>query len=155
MDDVLSALDAQTAKWIVHKCLRSNLVQGRTVILATHHISLVLPIASYIVHLSSSGVIKSHGPVERAVSQDKSLQREIEEDKKEDTNRIDEGPEKPVADALVQEEEKSEGAVAWSSYRTWIDGLGFISSVSFSECYRSLTMALSAAGAHSSLFLLL
>ena len=33
LDDVLAALDVHTAKWIVEKCLKGDLVRGRTVIL--------------------------------------------------------------------------------------------------------------------------
>jgi ABC-type bacteriocin/lantibiotic exporter with double-glycine peptidase domain len=33
LDDVLAALDVHTAKWIVNKCFKSDLIVGRTVIL--------------------------------------------------------------------------------------------------------------------------
>ena len=33
LDDILAALDVHTSKWIVDKCLKGDLVQGRTVIL--------------------------------------------------------------------------------------------------------------------------
>ena len=33
LDDILAALDVHTAKWIVEKCLRGDLVHGRTVLL--------------------------------------------------------------------------------------------------------------------------
>ena len=33
LDDVLSALDVHTSKWIVEKCFRGDLVKGRTIIL--------------------------------------------------------------------------------------------------------------------------
>ena len=33
LDDVLSALDVHTARWIVDKCFRGDLVRGRTVVL--------------------------------------------------------------------------------------------------------------------------
>ena len=45
LDDVLSALDVHTAKWVVDKCLKSYLVRGRTVLLVVRHLpsSLVAP----------------------------------------------------------------------------------------------------------------
>lgn len=48
-----------TAQHIVNNCLSGELARGRTIILVTHHISLCLPIASYVVELS-------HGNVARA-----------------------------------------------------------------------------------------
>jgi ABC-type multidrug transport system fused ATPase/permease subunit len=33
LDDVLAALDVHTAKWIVNKCFRGDLIKGRTVLL--------------------------------------------------------------------------------------------------------------------------
>lgn len=33
LDDVLAALDVHTAKWIVDKCLKGDLIRGRTVVL--------------------------------------------------------------------------------------------------------------------------
>ena len=33
LDDVLSALDVHTGTWIVEKCFKGDLVQGRTVII--------------------------------------------------------------------------------------------------------------------------
>ena len=34
LDDILAALDVHTARWIVDKCIRGDLVRGRTVLLA-------------------------------------------------------------------------------------------------------------------------
>ena len=33
LDDVLAALDVHTARWVVQKCLKGDLVRGRTVLL--------------------------------------------------------------------------------------------------------------------------
>jgi ABC-type multidrug transport system fused ATPase/permease subunit len=42
LDDVLSALDVQTARWIVEKCLGGDVLAGRTVILiVSRYTSLV------------------------------------------------------------------------------------------------------------------
>lgn len=41
LDDVLSALDVHTAKWVVDKCIKGKLLRGRTVILVTHNLSLL------------------------------------------------------------------------------------------------------------------
>ena len=42
LDDVLAALDVHTAKWIVDKCFKGDLVRGRTVVLVVRHSGLAL-----------------------------------------------------------------------------------------------------------------
>ncbi|KAF9062353.1 P-loop containing nucleoside triphosphate hydrolase protein [Rhodocollybia butyracea] len=56
LDDVLAALDIHTAKWIVEKCLVGTLVKDRTVILVTHNVSLVEPIASCVVSIKDGKI---------------------------------------------------------------------------------------------------
>jgi energy-coupling factor transporter ATP-binding protein EcfA2 len=51
LDDILSALDVQTARWICEKCLRGDIVRGRTVILVTHHIAMASSSAEFLVSL--------------------------------------------------------------------------------------------------------
>ena len=56
LDDVLSAVDAHTADHLFSKCLRGDLMEGRTVILVSHHVQLCAPGASYIVALDNGRV---------------------------------------------------------------------------------------------------
>lgn len=66
LDDVLSAggshpsplrlqliygcpVDAHTAHHLFEKCIKGNLMQGRTVVLVSHHVQLCAPDAKYIV----------------------------------------------------------------------------------------------------------
>ncbi|KAJ7512873.1 multidrug resistance-associated ABC transporter [Mycena galericulata] len=56
LDDVLSAVDAHTAHHLYHICLRGELMQGRTVILVSHHVQLCAPGAAYIVALDNGRV---------------------------------------------------------------------------------------------------
>ncbi|TFK34287.1 multidrug resistance-associated ABC transporter [Crucibulum laeve] len=56
LDDVLSAVDAHTAHHLYHECLRGELMQGRTIILVSHHVQLCAPQASYIVALDNGRV---------------------------------------------------------------------------------------------------
>ncbi|KAG6887018.1 hypothetical protein C0995_002341, partial [Termitomyces sp. Mi166 len=51
LDDPLSAVDSGTAGWIVERLLGGELLRGRTVILVTHHVDLVLPVAQYVVRM--------------------------------------------------------------------------------------------------------
>lgn len=53
LDDVLSAVDAHTAHHLYEKCLKGELLQGRTVVLVSHHVQLCAPGASYVVALDN------------------------------------------------------------------------------------------------------
>ncbi|CAI2167170.1 11640_t:CDS:10 [Funneliformis geosporum] len=56
MDDVLSAVDAHTAKHLMIECLSGTLMKGRTIILVTHHVRLCLKEASYLVTIDNGKV---------------------------------------------------------------------------------------------------
>jgi ABC-type multidrug transport system fused ATPase/permease subunit len=64
MDDVLSALDAHVGKHIFDIAVMGELAEGRTRILATHHTSLCLPRAKYVVRLSARGTLEHAGLIE-------------------------------------------------------------------------------------------
>ncbi|KAI8065793.1 P-loop containing nucleoside triphosphate hydrolase protein [Gongronella butleri] len=51
MDDVLSAVDAHTARHIYENCLTGPLMQGRTRILVTHHVKLCIAGADILMHI--------------------------------------------------------------------------------------------------------
>lgn len=57
LDDVLSALDAGTSKLVVEKCIKGDILAGRTVVLVTHHVNLVSDAAKKIIVLSDGKVI--------------------------------------------------------------------------------------------------
>lgn len=56
LDDVLSAVDAHTARHLYNECLKGELVRGRTVILVSHHVELCAPGANYVVVLDNGRV---------------------------------------------------------------------------------------------------
>ena len=56
LDDVLSAVDAHTADHLFNQCLRGELMEGRTVILVSHHVQLCAPGAKYIVALDNGRI---------------------------------------------------------------------------------------------------
>ncbi|GAA5957716.1 hypothetical protein JCM3765_003743 [Sporobolomyces pararoseus] len=58
LDDPLSAVDSHTARHLYRKCLKGPLLENRTVVLVTHHISLCLPGADFIVKLSDGRIEK-------------------------------------------------------------------------------------------------
>ncbi|KAK0561968.1 Transporter of the ATP-binding cassette (ABC) [Tilletia horrida] len=63
-DDVLSAVDAHTAKHLYTHCLKGKLMQGRTAILVTHAISLCLPGAAFAVALQDGRVAAAGKPAD-------------------------------------------------------------------------------------------
>ncbi|CAE6425291.1 unnamed protein product [Rhizoctonia solani] len=58
LDDPLAAVDMHTARHLVDKCLAGTLMQGRTIILVTHHIRMCLDTASYLVELSNGRITR-------------------------------------------------------------------------------------------------
>ncbi|KAJ1310996.1 hypothetical protein OPQ81_009504 [Rhizoctonia solani] len=62
LDDPLAAVDMHTARHLVDKCLAGPLMQGRTIILVTHHVRMCLDTASYLVELSN-GRITQRGTI--------------------------------------------------------------------------------------------
>ncbi|KXN88203.1 ATP-binding cassette transporter abc4 [Leucoagaricus sp. SymC.cos] len=55
LDDTFAALDSQTSKWISHQCFHGCLMRNRTVILVTHHVDLLKPMARAIVTIDPEG----------------------------------------------------------------------------------------------------
>ncbi|KAF1985971.1 hypothetical protein K402DRAFT_333534 [Aulographum hederae CBS 113979] len=64
LDDVLSAVDSHTAKWIFDQALRGPLMNSRTCILVTHNVALCLPQAGYAVVLDNGRVAAQGTPNE-------------------------------------------------------------------------------------------
>ena len=58
-----SLVDAHTAHHLYDKCLKGELMQGRTIILVSHHVQLCAPGASYIIALDN-GRVKYKGSKE-------------------------------------------------------------------------------------------
>ncbi len=68
LDDVLSAVDAQTARHLHVHCLMGPLMGGRTVILVSHAVNLVVPSAAFVVMLDDGHVVASGTPSELMAS---------------------------------------------------------------------------------------
>lgn len=52
MGDIMTALDSSIRKHVLEQALLGELARDRTLIMATHHMALCQPFASYVVHLS-------------------------------------------------------------------------------------------------------
>ena len=57
LDDVVSAVDAQTSKHIIQHCFNSTLMAGRTIIIASHAVESLAPLASHAVFLEDGKVV--------------------------------------------------------------------------------------------------
>ncbi|KAJ7501621.1 hypothetical protein B0H11DRAFT_2275231 [Mycena galericulata] len=153
LDDILAALDVHTAKWIVDKCLRGDLIKGRTVILVTHNVAIAKPIASYVVSMGLDGHVHSHGSISEALATDEIFAEELKKDeqvldKKE--AEIDTLPatETKADGKLIMAEEIEEGHVSWHALKLYLQGLGgnhtllfftlFLVGLAFTELFQAL-----------------
>ncbi|KIK70611.1 hypothetical protein GYMLUDRAFT_89627 [Collybiopsis luxurians FD-317 M1] len=148
LDDPLAAVDMHTAQHLVDKCLASDLVHGRTVILVTHHIGLVVKNMEMsklgsLVELSRGTVIRN-GPIQAL--EDKILQKVIDTEDEpfaseepedlpipEQVNEADvlgsgsqthEQVSEPKDGKLIEAEARAEGRVSLRTYMTYIKAAG-------------------------------
>ncbi|KAJ2914774.1 hypothetical protein MD484_g5631, partial [Candolleomyces efflorescens] len=137
LDDPLAAVDMHTAQHIVKNCFSGPLSEGRTIILVTHHITLCVPSAVYLVELKE-GKILHQGTTDDLRS--RNLLRAIvkEEDKPLQVASSSHGvidvsmdESKGFAAArpsgngkLVEAEHRAEGRVSLSTYLTYIRAAG-------------------------------
>lgn len=70
LDDVLSAVDSHTAKWMFDNCIIGPLMQNRTCILVTHNVALCVPHSQYVV-LLDNGKVKIQGPADEVIASGK------------------------------------------------------------------------------------
>ncbi|TBU62826.1 P-loop containing nucleoside triphosphate hydrolase protein [Dichomitus squalens] len=154
LDDPLAAVDLHTATHLVKKALSGDLARGRTIILVTHHISLCLPIAAYLVELSSGAVLRSgltselqeRGELEKLVEAEDTVEEGKATDAASTTDveneaDVTKNPEngksnsvgKPDglltdtdAGKLVDEETRAEGRVSLRTYWTYIKAAGIV-----------------------------
>ncbi|VDB89909.1 unnamed protein product [Peniophora sp. CBMAI 1063] len=133
LDDVLAALDVHTAKWIVEKCLKGELVRGRTVILVTHNVALAGPISDYVVAFHSDGVIAARGSYSDVLAKDKDLAKEAKEDAQalekaeEEIDEADDDLDTVIRKSdgkLIVEEEVAEGHVSFKALSIFFSALG-------------------------------
>lgn len=131
-----------TAQHLVKNALSGPLASNRTLILVTHHITLCLPYAAYLVELSdgqiirqgSIGELEAQGQLKELVAAEDVA--ETEDDKVESAEvesnttaveEIDSGITKPTNGKLIEAEARAEGRVALSTYVSYIKAAGPLS----------------------------
>ncbi|QPC60528.1 hypothetical protein HYE67_002759 [Fusarium culmorum] len=134
MEDIFSAVDSHVGAWIYDKCLTGYICQGRTRIIVTHHLSLVMPGASFVVELGDGGVIYSGRPKLPAHHQADAFSNDTEDDltlidasddallsygSETEPSKSDVAPKK-----FMQDEIRQKGNVKRSVYLTYVNGSG-------------------------------
>ncbi|KAF9255059.1 multidrug resistance-associated ABC transporter [Marasmius fiardii PR-910] len=146
LDDPLSAVDSHTSRYLYENLLCGPLLRGRTVVLVTHHVDLVLPGAYYLVRMLD-GRIDTQGTVREL--RERGLLDGIKEDAGVEAHRSDvaaaaasSGEEedvkvkevkavegelagKKVARKLVKEEHRETGSVKWKIYRKYLEASSY------------------------------
>ncbi len=142
---ILAALDVHTSRHIVDKCLKGDILRGRTIVLVvssapvnlhgclltpiiyrqTHNVAMVSPVADFVVDMGSDGRILSQGSLSSALSRDSKLLKEIQEEQKEldkaeqEIDKVDDTEKvdvaKQISGKLVVAEEVEEGHVGWKA----------------------------------------
>lgn len=129
----LAAVDMHTAQHIVEHCLRGELARNRTIILVTHHITMCLSSASYVVELKSGKVIlqgsikemQASGKLKTVIDAEDDLAGA--EEGKEETNLINEADAEKIKEGspkkarlssgkLIEAEHREEGRVSLGTY---------------------------------------
>ena len=64
LDDCLSAVDTQTAQWIVERCIKGELMRAKTCVLVTHNVELTAKHAKFIAVLKDGRVVAKGKPEE-------------------------------------------------------------------------------------------
>ncbi|KAE8552103.1 hypothetical protein EYB25_005997 [Talaromyces marneffei] len=115
LDDPLSALDHNTAEFIVCKCLLGPLMQDRTIVLVTHRVSLVQSHADQIVEVAG-GKVRSVG------KQDISSIRGAYEDETQHpgSEQTEDEVSAVVADKFIEEEHRADWGVQTRVYWAYI-----------------------------------
>ncbi|KAM3149369.1 hypothetical protein ABEW05_010371 [Botrytis cinerea] len=138
LDDIFSAVDVHVGQFILNNALVGKLSAGRTVILATHHLSLCKSHVKSIVELED-GIVKQFSsvqeleeylgaPVESLDDTDETLIA-VEDDLKEDTIVDTSGCNSPMmkkTDPLkfVMDEFRKQGNIGSSVYSKWLKSCG-------------------------------
>ncbi|KAG8525211.1 uncharacterized protein KY384_008855 [Bacidia gigantensis] len=136
MDDIFSAVDVHVGYHIYNEGLMGPICTGRTRILATHHVSLILSGASCLVHVQN-GIANSETRVkvhaETSALDNESAQslsypsNRPDEDVYEDITekvKLNESGEKQSPKKFVEDESREHGHVRWATYSTYLRASG-------------------------------
>ncbi|KAI8390314.1 P-loop containing nucleoside triphosphate hydrolase protein [Blakeslea trispora] len=136
LDDILSAVDAHTARFLYQQCLTGSLMSNRTVILITHQISLCIQHSAFVVLIKDETICLSGSPTKiqqqgklnllyddnaettLQTSNNEVTDLELNFDVNKGIAKDDNDQNKP-AKVLVKEEERFQGTVKLEYYRIY------------------------------------
>ena len=119
LDDPLSALDHQTADFIVHKLLASSLVEGRVTVLVTHRTELCHDLTKQWVELDH-GRASIHEPTKQ---DDRNALKRVQTNEslsEEEAKKREEEQAAAIPDKFIEEEHRAEGGVKMKVYWRYI-----------------------------------
>ncbi|WVQ63190.1 uncharacterized protein L199_001341 [Kwoniella botswanensis] len=137
LDDPLAAVDSHTAKHLTDRCLNGPILEGRTVILVSHHVELLLPSSDYLIRILDGRIdaqgtpdeLRSAGELDGLVALEEAEVTKSEaivakEEVAEEVEAVD-AAEKKVkkkgpGKKLIQDEERAVGNVKWETYKLYI-----------------------------------
>jgi ABC-type multidrug transport system fused ATPase/permease subunit len=130
LDDIFSAVDAHVGRHILEKALTGKLSNGRTRILATHHVALSLPKAAYAVQLCDNGKVQEIMSPQKLVNSDARSKDNIGNGGTPEMTTTtptaggstDATLSKPRT--FVEEEFREQGSIRWSVYKKYITSSG-------------------------------
>lgn len=108
-----SAVDSHTAEKLIKECLTGQFMKGRTVILVTHHVDLIIPYCAWVIQLDE-GVIAAQGTPEELRKQ--GLLAAIRETGAEGEKSVE-----PVSDEIVEQEGKPLAELKEKAARKLVD----------------------------------
>ena len=130
-----------TAQHIVDHCLRGPLMRGRTVILVTHHVSLCLSSAAYLVELSRGKILhqgsvkdlQASGELKTVIETEATILPQTTTDpivfhaNEADIEEKNILEREPTKGKLVEAEHRATGRVTLNTYLTYIRAAGWLS----------------------------
>ncbi|KAF2734542.1 ATP-dependent bile acid permease [Polyplosphaeria fusca] len=139
LDDPLSALDHQTAEFIVHKLLDGPLLEGRTTVLVTHRTELCHGLAKQWIELDH-GKATIHEPT---ASEENALKRTHtgESVSEEEAKKREEEEAAAIPDKFIEDEHRATGGVKMQVYWRYIRAgtlLWWAISIIVMACFRTL-----------------
>ncbi|KAJ0419789.1 P-loop containing nucleoside triphosphate hydrolase protein [Aspergillus carlsbadensis] len=129
LDDIFSAVDAHVGRHLYENALTGKLSEGRTRILATHHVKLCLDSVAYHIELENGSVLRAHRPT--GVSSEEAS--EVADDGSETAteNNSPEVQDKPMkrrdsikASKFYEDEKRETGVVKAAVYKAYIQASG-------------------------------
>jgi ABC-type multidrug transport system fused ATPase/permease subunit len=118
LDDPLSALDHQTAEWLVTKCFCGGLMEDRVVILVTHRTDLCQHLATQLVEISNGTAILHRNDEDLSKVLSASSDTAVDTKHAEDRQRVDEAA--AIPEKFVEEEYRAHGGVQLRVYWEYI-----------------------------------